>query len=163
MFQPLPFYLISCYSLTMLLREAEIRYRTTKHPVLSDRKIRSSGDIARLASEAGWYDGVPQERFIIIALDTKHRYLAHEIIGVGTVDSAIVHPRDVFRLAVLVNASAIVALHNHPSLDPTPSAEDRAVTRRLAKAAEIMGIDLLDSIVIGGDKHVSLRELGEIG
>lgn len=146
----------------MLLREAEVRYRTTKHPTLSDRLIRSSGDVARLAKEAGWYDGVPQERFIILALDAKHRYLAHEIVSVGTVDSAIVHPRDVFRLAVLVNASAIVAVHNHPSLDPTPSAEDRAVTRRLKSAGEIMGIELLDSVVIGETSHVSLRDLGEI-
>jgi len=146
----------------MLLREAEVRYRTTKHPVLSDRTVRSSGDVEAMVREAGWYDGVPQERFIIIALDGKHRYVAHEVISVGTVDAALVHPRDAFRLAVLVNASAIIAVHNHPTGDPTPSAEDRAVTRRLVKAGEIMGIELLDSIMVGDDSIASLRDLGEV-
>ena len=85
-----------------------------------------------------------------------------QIISIGCLDSAPVHPREVFRPAVRSGAAAVIVAHNHPSGDPEPSSEDIAVTERLIKAAGIVGIRLLDHIVVGQDRYVSMRERGII-
>ena len=97
-----------------------------------------------------------------LLLDTKNRVLAIRTVSIGDLSSSIVHPREVFKDAVVASAAALIVAHNHPSGDPTPSGEDVAVTKRLISAGEIMGIDLLDHIVIGDGVFVSLKERGLI-
>lgn len=101
-----------------------------------------------------------QEEFWVLACDVKNRVTSESMITRGTLDASLVHPRDVFSFAVLANAASIIVLHNHPSGDPEPSAEDIALTRRLADAAELMGIPLLDSLIIGAEGYISLAERG---
>jgi DNA repair protein RadC len=81
-------------------------------------------------------------------------------VSIGILDSSLVHPREVFKDAILASSASIIVAHNHPSGDPTPSVEDKRVTQRLYEAGQILGIDLLDHIVIGDNKWVSLKQLG---
>jgi DNA repair protein RadC len=104
--------------------------------------------------------GEKKEHFKTLVLDTKNRVLKNVTISVGTLDASLVHPREVFREAVQASASSIVVAHNHPSGDPTPSAEDRQVTTRLVEAGKVLGIDVLDHIIIGEERWVSLKQQG---
>ncbi|HEY8341348.1 MAG TPA: DNA repair protein RadC [Egibacteraceae bacterium] len=104
--------------------------------------------------------GRDRERCLLVSLDTKHRVLAVATVSVGTADHTFMAPREVFRDALLTGASAIVVAHNHPSGDPTPSADDRQVTRRLAQAGAAVGVDLLDHLVVGDPDWVSLAREG---
>jgi DNA repair protein RadC len=88
------------------------------------------------------------EQFGIVMLDTKHRVLRVRIVSVGSLDSTIVHPREVFREAAAASAAAIVLFHNHPSGDPTPSSDDLALTTRMVSAGDIMGIDVVDHVIL---------------
>ena len=103
-----------------------------------------------------------KEHLKSLLLDTKNRVLAIKTVSIGDLSSSIVHPREVYKDAVLASAASIIIAHNHPSGDPTPSAEDVAVTKRLIQSGEIMGIDLLDHIVLGDGTFVSLKERGLI-
>lgn len=126
-------------------------------PQLPER-IRGSDDaiqycmqrFARLAA-----DGV-QEEFHIVTLDTQHGPIQSHRITVGTLDASLVHPREVFRAAIRDSASAILLVHNHPSGDPTPSREDHAVTDRLSKVGELIGIRVLDHIIVAKSKGHSI-------
>jgi DNA repair protein RadC len=104
----------------------------------------------------------PAEVFAILCLTTKHRVIAYHEVSRGTLDSTLVHPRDVFQAALLANAAAIVAAHNHPSGDPTPSPDDVALTRRLVEAGDVMGIPVLDHIIIGDGRYYSFKEAGRL-
>ncbi|MEE8402781.1 MAG: DNA repair protein RadC [Candidatus Hydrothermarchaeaceae archaeon] len=101
-----------------------------------------------------------QEHFICMYLDTKKRLIREETISIGTLDASVVHPRDVFKGAVSYSASSIILAHNHPSGDPEPSTEDIALTSTLADAGRLMGISILDHIVVGDGRFVSLKERG---
>ncbi|HZO89105.1 MAG TPA: DNA repair protein RadC [Chthonomonadaceae bacterium] len=103
---------------------------------------------------------VKKEHFKAILLDTKNQVLKIVTVSVGTLDSSLVHPREVYKDAILASAASLIVAHNHPSGDPTPSAEDKRVTQRLAEAGQIVGIDLLDHIIIGDNRWVSLKERG---
>ena len=103
-----------------------------------------------------------RELFMSIHLNTKMQIESKHLISIGCLDTAPVHPREVFRPAVRSGAAAVIVAHNHPSGDPEPSAEDIAVTERLLKASKIMGIRMLDHIIIGSGRYVSLREEGII-
>jgi DNA repair protein RadC len=104
----------------------------------------------------------PVEQFGVVLLDTKHRVIRAAIIAVGTLNSTVVEPRDVFREAMLSAATAIVVFHNHPSGDPTPSSDDIALTRRLVSAGTLMGVDVVDHIVLGDVKYFSFKETGQL-
>ena len=106
------------------------------------------------------YGARPVETFGILALDVRHRLKREAVISVGCLTSSLVHPREVFQEAVVARAAALVLFHNHPSGDPEPSAEDVALTRRLASAGTLMGIEILDHIVLGAGRFVSLKERG---
>jgi DNA repair protein RadC len=93
-------------------------------------------------------------------LDTKHRLIEVSVVSVGSLDHTFMAPREVFRDALLANAAAVVLAHNHPSGDPDPSRDDEALTRRLTRAGDLIGVDLLDSLVIGGERWVSLARRG---
>ena len=100
------------------------------------------------------------ERFGIVMLDTKHRVIGVRIVSMGSLDSTVVHPREVFREAALASAAAIVLFHNHPSGDPTPSPDDHTLTARMVNAGDIMGIDVVDHLILADQRYFSLVEAG---
>jgi DNA repair protein RadC len=102
--------------------------------------------------------GAAQETFHALLLDGKHRLRRREQVSLGTLNSSLVHPREVFGPALREGAAALIVAHNHPSGDPEPSDEDLAVTRRLVEAGRILGVPLLDHVVIGERSFVSIRE-----
>ncbi len=99
-----------------------------------------------------------KEEFHIVTLNTKNQVIATHQISIGTLDASLVHPREVFRAAIKDAASSIILVHNHPSGDPTPSREDHAVTERLEKSGEMIGINVLDHIIVTPFRCVSLRD-----
>ncbi|HEY6830622.1 MAG TPA: DNA repair protein RadC [Gemmatimonadaceae bacterium] len=102
------------------------------------------------------------EQFGLVLLDSKHRVTRTTVLATGTLNSSIVEPREVFREAALGGAAAIVVFHNHPSGDPAPSPEDVELTRRLAAAGVLMGIDLVDHLVLGDVRYYSFKEMGQL-
>ena len=101
-----------------------------------------------------------QEEFRVLLLNTQHAVMREVVVTRGILDASVVHPREVFRPAVAESAAAVILVHNHPSGDPTPSPEDREVTRQLAEAGRILGIPVVDHVVIGDARYVSLVEAG---
>jgi len=106
------------------------------------------------------YSGCRVERFGVMLLDQKQRVIRSTILSTGTIESSVSHPRDVFRVAMLGSASRVVVFHNHPSGDPAPSASDQLVTRRLAMAGELMGMDLMDHVILAGRTYYSFKRAG---
>ena len=100
------------------------------------------------------------ECFVVLLLNTRRRIRGHHMVSIGTLDSILVHPREVFRVAVVSSAAAVLLMHNHPSGEPTPSESDVKVTRDLIRAGQLMKIDVCDHVIIGHERHQSLRELG---
>lgn len=100
------------------------------------------------------------ECVIVLHLNTRRRIRGHHFVSVGTLDTALVHPREIYRTAIVANASAIIVMHNHPSGDPTPSEADVRMTRDLFRAGQMLRIELLDHVIVGDTRHCSLRELG---
>jgi DNA repair protein RadC len=98
--------------------------------------------------------------FLVLLLDGRNRLLGELRISEGTLTAALVHPREVFAPAIRLAAAAIVLIHNHPSGDPTPSPEDVALTDRLRRAGELIGIKVLDHVVVGQGRFVSMAEVG---
>jgi DNA repair protein RadC len=101
-----------------------------------------------------------QEHFVCLYLNTKNQVIHKQTIFIGSLNASIVHPREVFREALKRSAASLIALHNHPSGSPEPSREDIEVTKRLAECGKIIGVDLLDHLIIGENKFVSLKEKG---
>ena len=101
-----------------------------------------------------------REHFLVLLLNARHECVAVETVSIGSLNASIVHPREVFRPAVVASAASIIVAHNHPSGDPEPSEEDIAITRRLAQVGELLGICLLDHCVIARRGVVSLRARG---
>ena len=106
------------------------------------------------------YGGHREERFGIVMLDTKRRLIRAETVSIGTLDSSIAHPGDIFRTALLASASAIALFHNHPSGDPTPSEDDVRLTARMVAAGSLMGVDVLDHLILGDGRWFSFRDAG---
>jgi hypothetical protein len=100
------------------------------------------------------------ECFSVFLLNTRRRVKGHHLVSIGTLDTLLVHPREVFRLAVITAAAAIVLAHNHPSGEPSPSEADIKVTRDLIRAGQLLKIEVLDHVIIGNPRYTSLRELG---
>ncbi|WP_435989999.1 RadC family protein [Rossellomorea sp. LjRoot5] len=101
-----------------------------------------------------------QEHFVCLYLNTKNQVLHKQTIFIGSLNASIVHPREVFKEAFRRSAASIICIHNHPSGDPTPSREDIEVTKRLVECGRIIGIDILDHLIIGEKKFISLKEKG---
>jgi DNA repair protein RadC len=104
------------------------------------------------------FGGYRVERFGLVLLDAKHRLIRATILSIGSLDTSVVHPREVFREATLASAAAIVLFHNHPSGDPSPSPDDRALTRRMVQAGDLMGIDILDHVILGDGSWYSFKD-----
>lgn len=144
------------------LRELTIRYSVKRdeqgRPLTLGRTLTAPRQTAELLVTL--LQNEPAEVFAILCLTTKHRVIAYHEVSRGQLDATVVHPREVFKAAILANAAAIILAHNHPSGDPKPSPDDLQITRRLVNAGELLGISVLDHIVIGDNAHVSLREIG---
>lgn len=95
------------------------------------------------------FEGLDREQFIVCGLDAKHGVIGINVVSIGSLSLSIVHPREVFKALILMNAAAVICAHNHPSGDVTPSQEDRALTTRLRAAGELLGITLLDHLILG--------------
>jgi DNA repair protein RadC len=98
-----------------------------------------------------------REHFLVLLLNVRHEVMAKETVSVGSLNASIVHPREVFKAAVLASAAAIVLVHNHPSGDPEPSEEDLSITKRLVEAGDLLGIGVLDHVIVASRGVVSLR------
>jgi DNA repair protein RadC len=104
-----------------------------------------------------------QECFAVLLQNTRMRVLGHHVVTLGLLDTVLVHPREVFRIAIVARAAGIICMHNHPSGDPLPSECDIRSTRDLVRAGQIIRIPINDHIIIGHGRHTSLRELGYVG
>lgn len=107
-----------------------------------------------------YFAGLDREQFLVCCLDAKNASIGVNIVSIGTLTLSLVHPREVFKPAILLNAAAIIAVHNHPSGDPTPSPEDRTLTTRLREAGDLLGIRLLDHLILGDDRLYSFADQG---
>lgn len=135
--------------------------RRTLTPATEQRmRIHSPADVARLLLPR--YPAQGRELFGLVLLDAKHRVLKTTVVSVGTLNRTIVEPRDVFRAALIGAAAAVVLFHTHPSGDPSPSEDDDRLTRRLAAAGVLMGIDVVDHIVLGAASYWSFKEMGRL-
>ncbi|TVY04054.1 RadC family protein [Cohnella terricola] len=101
-----------------------------------------------------------EEHFVCLFLNTKNQVIGRQTLSIGSLNASIVHPREVFRAAIRRSSAAILCAHNHPSGDPTPSSEDLQLTKRLGEAGQLIGIELLDHLVIGDNRFISLKEMG---
>ena len=122
--------------------------------------MRTPRDVAGLLLPV--YGARPVEHFGVVLLDTRHRVLRTSVLAVGGLNSTVVQPREVFREAALGSAAALVAFHNHPSGDPSPSPDDVELTRRLVSAGSIIGVEVVDHIILGDARYCSLREMGQL-
>ncbi|MCP4539719.1 MAG: DNA repair protein RadC [Chloroflexi bacterium] len=120
--------------------------------------IRSPGDMAQLLMSE--MSHLEQEHFVVIALDTRNRMIERKTLYVGSLNVTHIRVSEVFRGATRCNAAAVIVAHNHPSGDPSPSPQDVEVTRQLAQAGELLDIELLDHLIVGKSRFISLRERG---
>lgn len=141
-------YLVPAYK-CVLVRERSMRM---------EREITGTAAAIRLASEV--LGDSPNEQVIVFSLDSKNKPIGMHVATVGVLDSSLVHPREIFRSAIILNASSVIVAHNHPSGDLTPSREDRKVAERLGEAGMVVGIELLDFIIVNDETGISFREIG---
>lgn len=141
-----------------LLSALEIGKRIQQYKPEERYVIRSPEDGADYVMEE--MRSLNQEHLVVLFLNTKNQVIHQQTIFIGSLNASIVHPREIFREAVKRSAASVVCAHNHPSGDPSPSQEDIHVTRRLVEAGKIMGIELLDHLVIGNNRFISLKEKG---
>ena len=134
----------------MLVQETEGPYQPP---------ISQSNDVARLCADMLRLD---REEFRVLLLNAKHRVMGVHTVSIGSLTVSIVHPREVYKAAILANAAAIIGIHNHPSGNPDPSPEDHALTKRLSEAGKILGITLLDHVIIGQNTHYSFADQGQL-
>ncbi|EJS02229.1 JAB domain-containing protein [Bacillus cereus] len=135
-----------------MVKEGSILYK--------ERRIKSPEDASVLLKQ--FLGEVDREYFIVLCLNTKNQPTAINVCHIGSLNASIVHPREVLKPAIISNAASIIVAHNHPSNDPTPSREDIEVTKRLAEAGKVIGVELLDHVIVCSDSFVSLKEKGYI-
>lgn len=138
----------------------ELGMRLAEEPSKQRFVIRSPKDVADYVMPRLRYE--KKEHFMVMLLNTKNHVLATPIISIGSLNASIVHPREVFREAIRYSAASVILIHNHPSGDPTPSQEDKLVTSKLVQAGTLMDIAVLDHIIIGDSKYISIKEEGMI-
>ena len=126
----------------------------------NNNHIRTPEDVVNILSAD--YDVAVVEMAQMLALDTKNKIIGIFVISTGSLNASIIHPRDIFQRAILSNAASVILAHNHPSGDPTPSSEDIELTNKLVQVGKMMDLPILDHVVIGDGKFVSLKERGII-
>jgi DNA repair protein RadC len=124
-------------------------------PPRSGATIRASADVWAACRDVS---GASQEHFVVIDVDARHRVIGRRVVFIGTSCGVEVHPREIFRGALASNAAAVILAHNHPSGDPTPSAQDVSMTTRLRECGDLLGVPVLDHVVVANDGWVSLLE-----
>jgi len=145
----------------MRARELRVTYRTRRDLTadvgtsLNTPRLVADVVIPMLASEA-------VEVAVVLCFSTKHRLLCAHELSRGSLDCTIIHPREVFKAAILANSAGIVVAHNHPSGDPAPSADDLRLTARLVQAGDVVGIDVLDHVIVAGNQYYSFLEGGQL-
>jgi DNA repair protein RadC len=143
-----------------VLAAIELGRRTLVRPAAARPQLRTPRQIASVLLPQ--YGAAAVEQFGIMLLDTKYRLLRIKLISTGSLDSTIVHPREVFREAAAAAAAFIVLFHNHPSGDPTPSPDDLVLTTRMVNAGDIMGIDVVDHVILADQSYFSMVEAGRM-
>lgn len=134
------------------------RLETQEKEISEDIAISSPKDVAKIAQSI--LKDKKKEYFLIFPLDSRNKIAKESIISIGTLTANLVHPREVFKEAISRNAVQIIVVHNHPSGNPEPSEDDLEITKRLMKAGEILGIDVIDHIIVARDGFVSFKEKG---
>lgn len=143
-----------------ILAAVELGRRTLLRAISDRPRLTSPRQLA--AYLLPQYGAGAVEQFGIVMLDTKHRVIRIKVVSIGSLDATVVHPREVFREAASASAAAIVLFHNHPSGDPTPSADDLVLTTRMVNAGDIMGIDVVDHLILADQRYFSLVESGRL-
>ncbi|WP_147422008.1 RadC family protein [Salipaludibacillus neizhouensis] len=138
----------------------ELGRRIHQYPAEDRYVIRSPEDVSNYMMEEMRH--LQQEHFICLYLNTKNQVIHKQTIFIGSLNASIVHPREVFKEAFRYSAASIICLHNHPSGDPSPSKEDIDVTKRLIESGRMIGIEVLDHIIIGDHRFISLKEKGHL-
>jgi DNA repair protein RadC len=123
-----------------------------------ESRIRSSANAFTVLQ--AFMEGSDREVFVVMCLDRKNGLIGLNLVSVGLLTGSLVHPREYFKPAILSNASSVILSHNHPSGDPLPSQEDRALTARLVQAGKLLGIEVLDHIIVGDGKYFSFADEG---
>jgi DNA repair protein RadC len=141
-----------------LIAAFELGARTAREERPPVQRIREPNDVIRLFGAR--LRDLQVEEFHLLALDSQSQVLREVLITRGLLNSSLVHPREVFRAAIAEAAAGIIVVHNHPSGDPTPSAEDRAATRQLMSAGQLLDVPLYDHVIIAGDRFVSFATAG---
>ncbi|CAG9611568.1 hypothetical protein BACCIP111899_00740 [Bacillus rhizoplanae] len=145
---------------SQLIAAFELGRRMVRLEYQNRYNIRNPEDCARYMMEEMRF--LQQEHFVCLYLNTKNQVMHRQTVFIGSLNASIVHPREVFKEAFRRAAASIICLHNHPSGDPAPSREDIEVTKRLVECGKIIGIEILDHIIIGDHKFVSLKDKGHI-
>ncbi|RAW15541.1 DNA repair protein RadC [Paenibacillus taichungensis] len=130
-----------------------VRERTLPYQTNSIQKPQDAFELAK-----AFIGEEDREHCILICLDTKNKVTAIQTIAIGSLNAAIVHPREVFKAAILSNSASILFCHNHPSGDVTASSEDLEISQRIKKAGELIGIELLDSVIVSSSNYYSMKE-----
>jgi DNA repair protein RadC len=143
-----------------VLAAIELGRRAVTSGIGERPKLSSAAEVGRYL--LALYGGFRVERFGVVLLDVKSRLIRTAILSVGSLDTSIAHPREIYREAALASAASVVVFHNHPSGDPRPSHDDVLLTRRLKEAGVVMGIDLADHIVLGDGRWFSFREANRL-
>ena len=141
------------FNKVVLVRESAHRYNLPTSVLGPKEAVKAINELMHLDTEA-------QEVFVTLFLDVKNHITGIHEVARGILSAAPVHPREVFKAAILSNAAAMIIAHNHPSGDPQPSSEDRQVTRRLLQVGKLTDIPVIDSIIIGENKFYSFKEKG---
>ena len=136
----------------------ELADRLKSSPAGERPVIKKPDDVLNVAG--GKLRGRKKEHFLALLLDTRGHVIKTAEISIGSLDTSIVHPREVFREAMAASAASVVLVHNHPSGDPEPSNEDIQITKRLVEVGELVGIEVLDHVIIAGEKFTSLKRKG---
>lgn len=142
----------------LLQASIELGRRVARSRLPDMVKITCPQDAANLLMEELRH--LREEHFVCLFLNSKNQVIGRQTLSIGSLNASIVHPREVFRAAIRRSSASILCAHNHPSGDPAPSPEDILLTKRLAEAGELIGIELLDHLVIGDNRYTSLKEAG---
>ncbi len=144
------YYRIPVYRIAMIKEKSAIS--------VEQKKIGSPQDVFEVVHE--YLADVDREHFLTLLLNTKNGIVGVNTASIGTLNSSLVHPREVFKAAIIAGSAAVILVHCHPSGNPTPSNEDLEITRRLVEAGKIIGIEVLDHVIVGDGCWVSLKERG---
>ncbi|MCL4492823.1 MAG: DNA repair protein RadC [Nitrospirae bacterium] len=142
------------------------RYTIPSYKVILVREASSNNDLIVSSPKQTeevlyeYFKCLDREHFIVLMLDTKNKVIGINTVSVGTLNNSLIHPREVFKPAILSNAASIIVAHNHPSGDPSPSLDDKNITVKIRQAGDIIGIGVSDHIIVGENRYFSFVEKG---